>query len=310
MRVFVSWSGPQAQAFAEFLQTWLRRVIQELNPFMSARSIEKGTRWSKEIAQQLEGTNYGLVCVTRENLSAPWVNFEAGALAKATGSRVSPLLLDVAKTEVTGPLADLQLTAASDKEDVRQLLADINKLASSPLPDDLLQITFEREWEAFESKLSDVVKMGSKHAKPSVRRPDEILAELLDRVRTMERSGEDQAFLIRRIAQTVVGADELVFRAPGLSNESKSSIVAGSERTRMLKEMKQLAGRMVVANTRDATIAGQLTSVVSTGSSFEIKIDTGEESYEIDQRSLRHIRAMTDEEAAQLSTERSGNVAK
>ena len=81
-------------------------VIQELDPFMSAKSIDKGTRWSREIAQQLEETNYAIVCVTQENQSAPWVNFEAGALAKATDSHVSPLLLDVSKTNVSGPLAE------------------------------------------------------------------------------------------------------------------------------------------------------------------------------------------------------------
>jgi hypothetical protein len=55
MQIFVSWSGRAAQALAAFLQTWLRQVIQELDPFMSTNSIAKGARWSPEIAKRLEG---------------------------------------------------------------------------------------------------------------------------------------------------------------------------------------------------------------------------------------------------------------
>ncbi len=90
MQIFVSWSGTPAQVLADFLQTWLRQVIQELDPFMSTKSIEKGARWSPEISRRLSETNHAIVCVTSKNQDAPWLNFEAGALAKATDSRVRP----------------------------------------------------------------------------------------------------------------------------------------------------------------------------------------------------------------------------
>jgi TIR domain len=82
MKVFISWSGSKSQAVALALRGWLRGVINSLEPFVSATDIDAGTRWQSEIASQLDVSNFGIVCVTKENQAAPWLNFEAGALAK------------------------------------------------------------------------------------------------------------------------------------------------------------------------------------------------------------------------------------
>jgi len=41
-----------------------------------------GERWNPKIAEQLSQTKFGVICVTPENLTAEWLIFEAGALAK------------------------------------------------------------------------------------------------------------------------------------------------------------------------------------------------------------------------------------
>jgi hypothetical protein len=82
MKVFISWSGERSRAVAEALWEWLPNVIQTVNPWVSLADIEKGARWSTEIASQLETCCVGLICLTPENLSAPWLLFEAGAISK------------------------------------------------------------------------------------------------------------------------------------------------------------------------------------------------------------------------------------
>jgi hypothetical protein len=82
MKVFISWSGERSRAVAEALREWLPNVIQTVNLWVSLADIEKGARWSTDITAQLEECSVGLICLTPENLSAPWLLFEAGALSK------------------------------------------------------------------------------------------------------------------------------------------------------------------------------------------------------------------------------------
>jgi hypothetical protein len=98
MRVFISWSGETSRDVALALRDWLPGVINSVRPFVSTKDIYAGSRWQMEIAAQLEATNFGIVCVTRANQSAPWLNFEAGALAKAVeSSSVVPLAIGLSR---------------------------------------------------------------------------------------------------------------------------------------------------------------------------------------------------------------------
>ena len=55
----------------------------------------------------------GILCVTRENHEAPWLNLQAGALAKAVDvSRVVPLAIDLAPSDVVLPLGQFQAQPA------------------------------------------------------------------------------------------------------------------------------------------------------------------------------------------------------
>ena len=82
MKVFISWSGVDSHSAAVALRDWLPSVIQLLEPYVSSEDIDKGARWSTDIAAELAGSDWGILCVTKENVQAPWLNFEAGALSK------------------------------------------------------------------------------------------------------------------------------------------------------------------------------------------------------------------------------------
>jgi hypothetical protein len=75
MEVFISWSGERSKAVAEALHDWLPNVIQTVRPWVSLADIEKGTRWNTDIASQLAECRVGLICLTPENVSAPWLLF-------------------------------------------------------------------------------------------------------------------------------------------------------------------------------------------------------------------------------------------
>lgn len=127
MKVFLSWSGPRSHKIALVFRDWLPSVIQEIVPYVSSEDIDKGARWSTDIAKELSDSKFGILCVTRENINAPWLTFEAGALSRTIDKAfVSPFLFDIKRSEVDGPILQFQSTV-SEKEDLRKLVTTLNK---------------------------------------------------------------------------------------------------------------------------------------------------------------------------------------
>src|SRR5580704_6319798 len=109
MKVFISWSGDASRAIADSLRKWLPGVLQAVRPYFSPDDITKGARWEGEISKELAASRIGLLILTSENIEAPWLLFEAGALAKnLEKSKVCPLLFGVEPTDVKGPLVQFQ----------------------------------------------------------------------------------------------------------------------------------------------------------------------------------------------------------
>jgi hypothetical protein len=194
MNIFLSWSGERSRLIAEALRGWLPLVIQAVKPWMSASDIDKGTRWSSDIANQLEATSFGIICLTPENLEAPWILFEAGALSKTIdGTFVCPYLFEVDPADVVGPLTQFQGTRAN-KEDTKNLLKTINSVLKDCIPENQLERAFEMWWPDLEEKLLNIKKKVKEHAQ--VKRPDrELLEEILEILRTQTRDKE----LIRQL---------------------------------------------------------------------------------------------------------------
>jgi hypothetical protein len=106
---------------------------------MSAEDLDKGSRWSGEIARELEVCSFGIICLTPENMSAPWISFEAGALSKSMdNSRVTPLLLDLSPAEITGPLTQFQATELN-KKDVARMVKTINDASDRLIENDRVE---------------------------------------------------------------------------------------------------------------------------------------------------------------------------
>lgn len=157
MKIFVSWSGELSKQIAQTLRTWLPRLIQSLEVFYSPEDIEKGDNWDTKISQELSTCNYGIICLTSENTTAPWVHFEAGALAKALESRVSTLLVNIKPSDIKGPLSRYQATRM-EKDDFFQLIESINKTLETPLDNTVLEPLFNALWPTISSEFGEVMK--------------------------------------------------------------------------------------------------------------------------------------------------------
>jgi hypothetical protein len=159
VKVFLSWSGTKARLVATAMKTFLQDVNQRTIVWFSASDISAGERWALNLATELEGTNYGIICATQESIQSPWTLFEAGALAKSvTGSRVCPYLIDVRADQLPGPFTQFQAKRAT-KDETWELLQAINlAMGDDTLPEVRLKKYFDTFWPDLEAVLSQVNK--------------------------------------------------------------------------------------------------------------------------------------------------------
>jgi hypothetical protein len=190
--VFISWSGPRSQYAAEALRDWLPMVVQAAKPFLSKKDIEKGSRWHFELSNALEVTKVGIVCLTPENPTAPWLLFEAGALSKTVdrGTLVCTYLLaGLQPSDVRAPLSEFQATKA-EKNDTRQMLRSINKAIGSPLLESILDDVFDSLWPKLETKLASIPEPDT--SVPPKRDLAEMVSEILDLSRDAAKRRESE----------------------------------------------------------------------------------------------------------------------
>lgn len=195
MNVFVSWSGTKSREVAVALREWLPGVINSVEPFVSSKDIDSGTRWQMEVAAQLEATAYGIVCVTRENQEAPWLNFEAGALAKVVESaKVVPLAIDLTPSDIKVPLGQFQAQPATEAG-LHEIVTSLNAACPAPLSEELVEKAFKKWWPDLSRELAEIeARSAPETAKTPERSVRELLEEVLSTVRSLaqERSKAEQ----------------------------------------------------------------------------------------------------------------------
>ena len=186
MKVFISWSGERSKAVASSLSRWLADVFTDVEPWMSAHNIDAGQRWGHELGEQLGSTNFGILCLTSENLESPWLLFEAGALSKVIGqARVVPYLFQLSTTDVPFPLAQFQGVQATSAGTL-ELVKSINSSLERPLPPDRLERFFGKWWPDLEKGLESLPT--EKTGTPQKHRSERaLLEEILQTVRNMSR---------------------------------------------------------------------------------------------------------------------------
>lgn len=210
MKVFLSWSGDLSHKIALELREWLPFVIQSVEPYVSSEDIDKGSRWSIDIAKELEDSSFGILCVTPQNIDAPWLNFEAGALSKAfTTSNVSPFLFGLKPSDLKqSPLLQFQSTLY-DKKDLFKLVQSINNaLGKEKIDDSKLRTTFEVWIEKLNSKLD--LLLNAAHNKTVSKIEDKIQNNSSDAVEEILELTREQ-FKIMRNPEMILPPNYLTF---------------------------------------------------------------------------------------------------
>jgi hypothetical protein len=194
MQVFISWSGEQSKRLALALHDWLPLVVQAVKPWMSGENIEKGESWMKSIQQSLvDSKGMGIFCLTADNLTAPWLMFEAGAISGHDSGRVATMLFGIEPSAVKPPLSLFQATLVTERSDVFKLVQMVNARLTDPLSEAILRRAFDSQWTALQDLIAEIP--GETLAvKPSTQESSQvILEEILGTVRRLEKDAGDQA---------------------------------------------------------------------------------------------------------------------
>jgi hypothetical protein len=190
MNIFLSWSGDRSKHIAEILKTRLPYFFQAVKPWMSSTDIDKGARWSTDIASKLAECSMGIICLTPENFDAPWILFEAGALSKTLDkTHVCPLLFDIDPSDYKGPLVQFQATKFVE-DDFKKLLHTINKCLEEKISDAQIEENFQAWWPKIDSELKKLTLI--KKELPPKRKDRELLEEILELVRQQTRETKSQ----------------------------------------------------------------------------------------------------------------------
>ncbi len=161
MQIFASWSGPDSRAVAELFKSWIPCVLQDVNVYVSSQDIEKGERWQTSVASNLTEIDFGLIVVTKTNMNAPWILFEAGALSKSVKSRVIPILCGVNEIDTANsPLTQFQYSIVN-KEEIKRVIEQINSANSRLLDPSRVDKAFEKWWPDFENEYKKINFIGN-----------------------------------------------------------------------------------------------------------------------------------------------------
>lgn len=188
MQIFISWSGEKSKQIGEAFRHWLPEVIQSVRPYFTPDDVAKGQRWAADIAESLHSSQFGLFCLTAENLTAPWLLFEAGAVSKDSGNgKVCPLLFGVDPAQLAGPLLQFQATPYSQDE-VFKFMKAVNAETSVPLDEIQLTRAFNRCWGELDEKIQTILTTEVGDQIPPLRGIKEMVEETLSIVRAISQN--------------------------------------------------------------------------------------------------------------------------
>lgn len=210
MKLFISWSGAESKELGQAFRSWIPSVIQAVQPYFTPDDIEKGARWNSEISKELEASNLGIICLTRQNLEKPWLMFEAGALSKSVEeSSLCPILFGIDSSDLSGPLTHFQ-ASQFNKSDIRSLVENINKKCGDlKLADNVLSDVFEMWWPRLEKSVSSINEKyvdSSVDHDESVRSDRDLLEEILALSRMKSADSTGRSWASRRPRRIVPAA--------------------------------------------------------------------------------------------------------
>ena len=174
---------------ANALKDWIPLIVQHSEPFVSDKDVSAGDRWAQAIAGELESSNFGILCITPENISSEWIMLEAGALSKAMqDAKVIPLLFGLELSDLSGPLQQFQALKV-DEQGMLDALKAINAASDNKTDEATIERLVPALWSDLQAKIDAIPERAEaeKHMRPQT----EIMEDLVSQVRGLNTRMRD-----------------------------------------------------------------------------------------------------------------------
>lgn len=154
-KIFISWSGEKSKQIASTFYDWFYNTFK-IEAWFSSKNIKIGKLWEPKIQEALQQSTKGIFFITKENVFAPWINFEAGAISKGNPENfVCIIRVDSNEIPKESPLFHYQNTAFN-KEGICELLNNI--LIDSPdYNEENFKKLFDTNWKEFYKKYLKII---------------------------------------------------------------------------------------------------------------------------------------------------------
>lgn len=127
--VFISWSGNNSKEIAGALKNFLETKVfatEKIRCFVSNQDIASGADWRNRIHSEIKSCKIGIICITKENVKAPWIYYEAGAMVAQGVSEIIPLLISCSLDALSDtPLQSNQAIDFYDFQRFVKMICDI-----------------------------------------------------------------------------------------------------------------------------------------------------------------------------------------
>jgi anti-anti-sigma factor len=154
LRVFISWSGKESRLIAGGLTTFLQKTLPALSIWMSEKDIPPGGLWKSHLHQRIADADFGIVCVTSTNTTAPWLIYELGCLAmRVPANQLVPVLWGIESADLPEPINSFQ-AIIGHRQGIQELVAALQRASREPVDSESLAKQFDSNWPSLELCLS------------------------------------------------------------------------------------------------------------------------------------------------------------
>lgn len=160
-KIFISWSGPYSKDFANGIKRLLENSVfdnKDLECFVSDQGIVSGSDWWSKINSELRSCKLGILCITKENLRAPWIYFEAGAMIARDVPSIPLLVSCDIKSLASTPLNGMQAVDFYDIRKFLKMLVDINKVMGFDLSENQINNLGKEAYVRLKKDLDDIFR--------------------------------------------------------------------------------------------------------------------------------------------------------